>query len=468
MSFGDSRLVTKGTTFTADVCVVGAGAAGITLATAFAERGVGTCVIESGGLELEEETQQLYRGTVTGGLPSDYLTTSRLRQFGGTTNHWGGHSLPISAHVFGRRLGVPAGEWPFSREELDAYYERAAIFLGARRRYRPAPPPQGDVPLMNVPSYAIQNLRLGQTYRAALHQAASVRVLLHGNAVGLETEPNGRRLRAVRVATLEGNTFSVQARVFVLATGAIENARLLLQPTDAYPRGIGNEHDLVGRYFMEHAFLGALAVHASKQWPRFSALSPSLQAHYALLDAGVHMRTLGEEADELSRALLPAARALDDAPKDSALVRAVIYGETLPDLSNRVTLTTERDALGLHRCDLHFGLSSVDRRSLHETQRLVARIVGERGWGRLRPAAIPDLTGFANHHMGTTRMNQNPRLGVVDPYCRVHGLSNLFIAGSSVFPSTGLVNPTFTIVALAYRLADHLVQGVRDGTFAKA
>lgn len=459
----------SGTALATDVCVVGAGAAGLTLATTFAEHGIDTCVIEAGGMQFDVGTQSLYRGQVSGDrLPHNYLVTSRLRQFGGTTNHWGGHTLPISAHVFGRRPGVPTGEWPFSRRELDPYYERAALFLDAKRPYRPDPPPPNDAPLVKVNSYAIQNLRLGQTYRDRLERSASVRVLLFGNVIELETERGGRRLHSVKVATLGGNRFSVRARVFVLATGAIENARLLLQPTEMNPRGIGNEHDLVGRYFMEHVFLlTGRAVRMSEKWPMFAALSPGLQARHELLDVGLSLRKLTEKPNELSRALLQVTGALDLPADDPALLGAVIYGEALPDRNNRVTLMAERDELGQNKCELHFVLSGIDRRNLQETQRLAARIVGERGWGRLRPAAIPSQVGLGNHHIGTTRMNPHPRVGVVDAHCRVHTLANLFLAGSSVFPSAGLVNPTFTIVALAYRLADHLIHGIREGAFGR-
>ncbi|MPY87611.1 MAG: hypothetical protein GEU99_06800 [Luteitalea sp.] len=465
--FQDSRSVERDVKLTADVCVVGGGAAGITLATAFAKSGINTCVIEAGGMGIDVGTQALYRGRVTGGtLAHNYLVTSRLRQFGGTTNHWGGHTLPINAHVFGHRPGVPGGEWPFPKSELDPYYERAAVFLGAKKPYQIDASESADTSFLKVTNYPIEHLRVGQVYRETLEQAASVRVLLFGNVVEFETARDGGRLRAVRVATLGGNRFSVSARVFVLATGAIENARLLLQPSRTSPRGIGNEHDLVGRYFMEHLYLlPGLAVRTSGKWPRFTALAPGLQARHQLSDVGLHLRDPPQKPDELSRAMLSAARVLDGFARKPDLYRAVLYGEVLPNRNNRVQLATERDELGQLRCDLRFEISDVDWRNLQETQRVAAGIVGERGWGRLRLVETPSPFGIGNHHMGTTRMNPNPRLGVVDGWCRVHSLSNLFIAGSSVFPSTGLANPTFTLVALAYRLADHLIQGIQQRAF---
>lgn len=470
MKFEDARRVESGTTLTTGVCVVGAGAAGIALAAAFAERGVDALVVESGGMGRDLGTQSLYRGRVTGGLlPHDYLVTSRLRRFGGTTNHWGGRSLPINAHVFGPRPGVPAGEWPFPSSELDPYYARAATFLGAIRRYRASRPLSGDAPFIPVHGYPIRHVRLSETYRETLERAGSVRVLLFGNVVALETEPEGRWLRAVSVATLGGNKLSVEARAFVIATGAIENARLLLQPSEAHPRGLGNEHDLVGRYFTDHIFLPpGRAVRASQRWPTVATLSADLQARHELLDVEIDLRGLGNQPDEVSRAVLSATRVLDDPPANPRVYRSTLSSEVLPRWSNRVTLTTERDELGQRACTLHFALSDIDRRSLNETQRLLSRVVGERGWGRLRHVAVPLRFGLGDHHIGTTRMNPHPRVGVVDAHCRAHGLTNLFIAGSSVFPSAGAANPTFTIVALAFRLADHLIHGIRDGAFNRA
>ncbi|MGH9160961.1 MAG: hypothetical protein ACRD2X_13375, partial [Vicinamibacteraceae bacterium] len=174
MTFEDARRVESGATLTTGVCVVGAGAAGIALATAFAERGVEALVVEAGGLGRDLGTQSLYRGRVTGSLlPYDYLMTSRLRQFGGTTNHWGGRTLPINAHVFGPRPGVSGGEWPFPKGELDPYYARAATFLGAITPYRASRPPPEDAPFIQVHSYPIRHVRLSETYREALERSRS-------------------------------------------------------------------------------------------------------------------------------------------------------------------------------------------------------------------------------------------------------------------------------------------------------
>jgi choline dehydrogenase-like flavoprotein len=138
-----------------------------------------------------------------------------------------------------------------------------------------------------------------------------------------------------------------------------------------------------------------------------------------------------------------------------------------PNRDSRVTLGAELDPLGQRRVNLNWRLSPLDKYSVRRTLEIIGMELGRAGLGRLQvkiddsDTAWPeDLIG-ANHHMGTTRMNDDPKQGVVDKNCRVHGVSNLFIAGSSVFPTAGSGTPTFMIVVLALRLADHVKRKMR-------
>jgi choline dehydrogenase-like flavoprotein len=136
--------------------------------------------------------------------------------------------------------------------------------------------------------------------------------------------------------------------------------------------------------------------------------------------------------------------------------------EQAPNPRSRVNLHhSKRDQLGLPATQLDWQLSDFDKFSIRRTAELIGIELGRAGLGRVRTDIDEDLSKFplvetAWHHMGTTRMSENDRTGVVDSACRVHGLSNLYVAGSSVFPTGGRANPTLTIVALAIRLADHL------------
>jgi len=292
-------------------------------------------------------------------------------------------------------------------------------------------------------------------------------------------------VESVRVATLAGGRFEVRARVFVLATGGIENARLLLASNRVHAQGIGNARDLVGRFFMDHPHLSAAAFLPARSDLELDLYHPHQRGR--VLNSAVLMPTgsvqrrerildfwaaLGSEGTlpGFERSLARAVHAIERAPGEPAS-RAIFLlaaGEQAPNPQSRVRLTDERDPLGMPRVQLEWRLSAIDKRSLLRAHHLIARELARAGLGRLQilldedEAAWPDDLVGGRHHMGTTRMHADPRQGVVDASCRVHGVGNLFVAGSSVFPTSGAAGPTLTIVALAIRLADHLKQELAD------
>jgi choline dehydrogenase-like flavoprotein len=269
------------------------------------------------------------------------------------------------------------------------------------------------------------------------------------------------------------------------------------------PPGLGNQNDLVGRFFMEHPHLSGFAevvVADLRRLPRIyrehvtvdgrpanAAFGPSEQFQRArrLLNAtfmagvaGHYPPTAAYDPDMAARhmEMLQAARPFlsdADGPVDPAQPDRVGHWlglgcacEQAPNPDSRVTLSPERDALGLPRIRLDWRLGEQDRRSVVEHMRSLALEFGALGIGRMSidvedDGVWPQLVSGSNHHMGTTRMHDDARYGVVDRDCRVHGVDNLFVAGSSVFPTSGAANPTLTLVALALRLADHLKTRLR-------
>lgn len=516
--FIDARAVPARTKVAADVCIVGAGAAGITLARELAGQPCRVVVLESGGLAPDAPTQELYRGRSIG-VPYYPLDSSRLRYFGGSTNHWAGESRPFDDIDFEVREGIPHSGWPFPKRELLPFYRRADevlqlvsrpyddvhLWAGPRTPLLPLPPAR-------VVSHVMQTspVRFRAAYQGEIGQAPRVHVYLHANLVAIDTSPDAATVRGVDVATLEGNSFQVAARLFVLACGGIENARLLLLPHGSRTRGLGNAHDVVGRFFMEHPETQAALwlpsdpaldfrfyrVHriahgdAGRRIRGSLTLPQELMRRDHLLSIRCELRLArrrsnGEGAesldgivghlgrgtmpDDLSRHLRQVLADVDGLTDrlrrkilgpPPALVHLFHVSEQAPNPDSRVTLTEERDPLGLPRVELNWRLSEVDRRALRESQAIIARAVAETGLGRIRwmlGDAGRDWTPRGqHHHMGTTRMHTDPRRGVVDAQCRVHGVSNLFVAGSSVFPTSSCGTPTLTIVALALRLADHL------------
>jgi choline dehydrogenase-like flavoprotein len=494
---GDARELEDGARLEADVCIVGSGAAGLTIARELSGSGLQVCVLESGGLTEEPATRALYQGESTG---RDYfpLDACRSRWFGGSTNCWAGLCLPLEAVDLAERDWMPHSGWPFGRALLDPYYRRAHPLLGlgpfaweadafARGRARPFPL---DGPLESGLFQLSPPLRMGEAWRAEIARARDVSVWLHANVTRLALQPSGRALDALEVRTLGGKGFQVRARRTVLATGGIENARLLLASDDVAPAGVGNDHDWVGRTFMEHpsldgsgllvagpdlpswAFYLAHRVGEASVWgmlrPRADVLAREQIGNFSMVL--VPVAAPAGVADAFPGQLARAAADTDGhPPHDDALwarkLRLFTLGtpfEQAPDPQSRVTLSRERDALGMRRAVLDWRLSELDRRTLRRAQELAAATFGRAGLGRVRSAvpggaeSVPEALHGSCHHMGTTRMSEDPKRGVVDPLGYVHGVADLIVAGSSVFPTAGAANPTLTLVALALRTADHL------------
>ncbi len=469
-----------------DVCVIGAGAAGLTLARELAGAPFRVALLESGGFDPDPPTQALYRGRVHG---RRYFTLDacRSRQFGGSTNCWQGLCRPLDPIDFEARDWVPHSGWPFQAAALAPFYVRAQQVLRledfAYDAGRWATPEHAPLPFASgaIESrvFQVAPTRMGELYRDEITGARNVDTWLFANAVEIETDAEARSVRSVRVATLDGNSFPVRARLFVLATGGIENARLLLASNRVQQAGLGNGNDLVGRFFMEHphvvagAFLRSGSAVSLSFYRAREAGRVKLAGYLAGSDAlQREERLLAFSAFLAQEAALPDfERALGrvvyegDVAGGEPVSRAVFFMneiEQAPNPNSRVRLGEERDALGMPRVRLEWRLSSIDKQSIRRSHLILGRELGRAGLGRLQLMLSedeyewPPELGGGRHHMGTTRMHEDPKQGVVDAEGRVHGLANLFVAGSSVFPTGGAANPTLTLVALALRLADRL------------
>jgi choline dehydrogenase-like flavoprotein len=511
-----------GSVLETQVCIVGAGAAGITLARELTGSKLNVILLESGGLTLDSATQNLYAGTNIG---RSYLDAAacRLRYFGGTTNHWGGWCAPLDAVDFERRDSMPYSGWPFDRSYLDPWYRRAqeVCQLGPFDY----DPNHWGIDVTSVPepftgpNFRCEILQLspptrfGQAYQDLLRSSPELCVCLNANAVHLVTNEPQREVSEVSVATLQGHHFSVRARLFVLAAGGIENARLLLC-SGSESCGLGNEHDLVGRFFTVHlqyhggqmhlsdasanfdydtgtdgiTYAGFGSSHRIVSWiglsseaiQKFGLPSFKLRQTYALtpMDEAVYAaRRVLQAKDDwqgLQRDFHDIVRDMERRPKfeeapafrRTGLAAGVTLlrcqSEQLPNPNSRVRLSTERDALGMCKILIDWRLTAEDRARAAATLRLLGAEVTRVGLGRVRSWFLEDKLNWPSdlfgdqHHAGTTRMHRDPSQGVVNADCAVHGLANLYVAGSSVFPTIGGNNPTLTIVALALRLADHI------------
>jgi choline dehydrogenase-like flavoprotein len=448
----------------AEFAIIGGGVAGITLARRLGQRHE-VVLVESGGEELDAATQALYDGEAIGLNYS--LTGSRLRYLGGSSNHWGGWCSPLDPEDFEARDWVEHSGWPIDYADYAAWLGPAADLLdlggssfdvaefaasddGAQRLS------EGDF-RQRLYRFSQPVTRFGSKYRSELERSDTIRVLLNANVTDLVPDPERPHLAGLQLRTLNGRSGIVRARHYVLACGGIENARILLAANRHHNDRIGNRHGRVGRFFMEHPHIGlAEFVSNDLHW---------CDAQRALRRDGEHWVGL---AVTLNAKSLAARRCLNFSghlfgrecdPEATMMLWAMTAQAPNPD--SRVLLGDTADALGLPRAHLDWRLSDLDWQSIHTAAGLLGRHFGRLGLGRVRfPVGLrdrdPSAIGYGSHHMGTTRMSADPAQGVVDANCRVHDVDNLHIAGSSVFSTSGCVNPTLSLTALALRLGDHL------------
>lgn len=471
---------------TADVCVVGSGAAGLTIALRLIGSGRSVLLLESGGFEEEEETQELYRGTMSG-INTWALDNKRWRRFGGSTARWAGWCMPLDRSDFEEQPHVPRSGWPIGFDDLAPYYALAAerVEIGRDEWDAVALAAEEGVPLLPAPAGMLSTrffrfsppTRFGTKYRPTVEAATDVRVLLHANVVEIVLNAEGDAVDRLECATLSGPRFRVNADTFVLAAGGIENARLLMASRGSDPAGVANSSGLLGRCFMEHPHLVDSVVWLAPGDPVLDfyrtrtsdeaggrvlgamGLSPDARASEGVLDLTL---TLREVALETSTGELGPRDVLSLVAPDARALRLTVRAEQSPREDSRVTLLAETDALGVPRVDLRWAIHDDDWRSYRRSAELLGREIAAAGlgrlWTRVDPTGRFDWTAQpGGHHMGTTRMSESAADGVVDADCRCHDVENLYVAGSSVFSTGGSANPTLTIVALAERLAAHLV-----------
>ena len=516
----DSRALPDGAEIRSDVCIVGAGAAGITIALELDGTGLDVALFESGGLEPDPRTQALYQGTTSEPYASP-LDESRFRYFGGSTSRWAGWCRRLDPLDFAARPWVPDSGWPFGPGDLEPHYLRAleicqvddaSIGTGVHSAWPLNPE------LLNTSRFRLSPpTAFGTVYRDAVASSRNVTAYLNANATALEANESRRSIERMAITTLDGKRFTASSRIYILACGGIENARLILASARGDGIAVGNTRDLVGRYYMDHPalFAGIFEPHADAPSPALYTTphvanparetrhtagftlagdvlaregllgsvvrfvprpafslnsdwdSPAVASARRFASAIVKRKRLGHSARHINRATggaVAAARAVFRAAHHTMMPRTLLalraWVESAPNPENRVTLSRHHNALG-PMAHVRWRTGSGEHRALERLLDILDEEVRRRGYGRInsllsREDSEARFQPGASHHMGTTRMHDSPAHGVVDGNCRVHEVGNLYVAGSSVFPTCGYANPTLTIVALAVRLAEEM------------
>ncbi|WEK00558.1 MAG: GMC family oxidoreductase [Candidatus Sphingomonas phytovorans] len=485
----DGRDIPNGTVISSQVCIIGSGPAGITAAWHLQKAGLKVTLIEGSrdyraagdNFQASWPDKTLLYDGISDGLftsnepqfliqPYSGQTNSaweRERIYGGTSAHWGGQSRPLDPIDFEARPGFPG--WPISRADLDSYYAKAAAFCVLHADNFSAEY-WADILGAEVPGLAGFDTEMyqfmGQNYLnfstrtfdgITIGESAADVIL---NASLLDIDHSRGAVQSVRVASMNVRTtpqkateFTIKADVFVLACGAVANARQLLLSN------AGNDHDQVGRYFMCHPLSANGVVRITR--PYLTAGQTRLMEGDTLSGARP-VRWQDQNGVTVTGRFSPSAdqqRALGIGSCWFWAGGGQYYFEMAPNPDSRVTLADSLDKVfGQRQTHITWQLSQRDETTYTQSTQLFKTAVNGLNGDVYYPSweSVKGQLIVNGHHIGTTRMSADPTQGVVDANLKVHSLDNLYVAGSSVFPSTGISNPTFTIITLSIRLAEHL------------
>ena len=498
----------------ADVCVVGAGAAGIVFAVELARFGKNVILLEAGGESVEEDSQKLNASEVCGHTHRG-IEIGRVRALGGTTLKWGGQIHELAELDFETRDWVPGSGWPISKTSLHRHYAHALELEGLMRVEQQddqvwsrlgEQSPQLN-PLETYLTRWCPQPNFALLHRDILKNSPAIDVWLHANVIDMLVEDG--TVRGLRCSTLSGQQNIFRAAAYVFCLGAIESNRFFLQPRfSAMP---WHRSGMLGKHFQDHIDCNAAVVYPTdrrrfhsifdniflsglKYQPKLR-LSPESQLRLQTMNVGASMSFRDEEYWELVRLRKTAKRLMKgdlrnvtgtdlahaahhipfmtrqavrysvqhrayNAPETQVHLR--VHCEQEPESLSSITLSDKTDELGMLRARLDWKVSPKEVESIQKVVEVVQRSLT--GIAKVEPDydLIHDPAAFAvacddcGHHMGGMRMSTSASTGIVDFNLRLHGMENAFVCSSAVFPTSGYSNPTHTLLALAVRLAEHL------------
>jgi len=533
MKTDDLRTLPKNEVIEADVCIVGSGPAGLTIARELAHQAIEVVIIESGGLTRQPDADALNEIQSIGAQREGEQWLVRNRIIGGSSHTWRGRCAPFDDIDYERRAWVPYSGWPFTARDLEPFLARTNHHLGlssgtgftGRELWtligRHARHQDFDQDLLRPFFWQFSRdaenprdfMRFGPRALKELN-APNIRAIAQATVTHINTSPDGASVDSLEIASLDGERSTVRAKTVVLCAGGIENARLLLASNRTIPSGVGNRHDVVGRFLMDHprttvaTFDPIAAMDVRGRFGHYLlstasgiqnvmhglTLSPAVQKKERLLNCAVWLNEVpaadnpwcalrrlrrGEgnvirDAGALASNMGLVAAGVGRRMRERTLIarrgmlqklhRLELYSfvEQQPNPDSRITLGDQMDKLGMRVARVDWRIGEEEQRTFRRIAQLVHQEFKRVGMtppmleNYVTDDRVPIVMCDSAHPTGTTRMSTDPRLGVVDADCQVHGVEGLFISGSSVFPTTGHANPTHMIVAVAIRLADKL------------
>lgn len=457
--------------------IIGSGPAGITLSRALASHGKESMILEAGGLDFTENVQETAKGEVVGDLYFD-LEYSHLKFFGGSSNHWNGFCRHIDAHDFEKRTDIQDHiGWPIGKHDLDPFYQETCEIL----EVDPMQERQLDESLKEIEFSLSPPVRFSTKYKDFFAKSSRANVCLNSNVTAIAAK-NGR-VKSITVQGPDKSKLEIQPEIVIFCMGGIDNSRLLLWSNEVSEEPVVKNVKTLGRYWFEHPHNIAGQVDLKKNRGIFdfssqynlSFFSPTKQAlrKYGILNASLRVQDINVTSSDMKKhtrdlicksKILTNVAELSMGENLSCTSQIELVWEQEPRRDNRIALSmSERDYFGVPRPTLFWKKSELDYRTAKVMMELYGSYIATNCDGVLESfdhiineENYPENGWMAgNHHLGGTRMAETAEEGIVDKNLKIFDLNNAYILGSSVFPTGGHANPTFTIVQLALRLGDH-------------
>ncbi|MFI0844632.1 GMC oxidoreductase [Mesorhizobium sp. IMUNJ 23232] len=471
--------------FKPKVILIGSGPSGITIARKLAAAGIPVAIFEAGQSDVTEESQDVYKGKTVGDYYFD-LDVTRLRYFGGCSNHWAGWCRVMDAVDFEPKPWVPDTGWPIRRTDIEPYLDEVHDILDLV-------PFRDDVAISDdirwVQLIKSPAVRFAEKYRTEIEESKTIALVLDTYVTKLQGD--GTKVTGAHVWSAGKDQGVATADYYIPCTGGLENSRLLLWSNEQSNGAVVPHAEALGKYWMEHPqFEGGNAIMNNPDQFEMDDVSeaffsPSFEAmqREQIMNFGIRFIKMPYHGAKWLVAELACV-----APETAEWVSNGVGGnlrcaaqlvmgwEQAPRADNFIALSaTDKDTLGIPRIELHWKKSELEHRTLLQGLRLFGKTLAEKDYGRVRidewvlndDPYPTDQELAGHHHMGGTRMGDDLAKSVVDRDQKVHGMSNLYVGGSSVFATSGQCNPTTTIVALSCRLGDHLAKRIGQSAMAQ-
>ena len=449
------------------VIIFGSGPAGITTSVELEKKKIQSLIIEAGSETYSKTSQDFYRGKVTGDHLSD-ISLSRLRQLGGTSGHWGGWSKPMENYSF--------DSWPIKAKDLEGYTDRTCKILGIKNQFNKSKLNN----YFNQIQFQYSNVRFAEKYKKHIKNSKYIHLVLNTQLSHFEGE---NKVVTNAVCISRNLTKKIQSKYFILSCGGIENSRILLWAREQNKK-LFTKNLPIGQYWMNHPWIIAGIGLGNKRelkkklnnnfidhdGPLHFAAKKKLLIDKKILSAAIYMNA--KEDTKLVKEIVKDVLCV--APEYGKKIARMIFNKDLkcgnifmnleepPDENNKITLDKkEKDLFEIPRVNLFYKQSNDSKITAKIFLEEFADLCRKEDFGRIAlKKNVDEMQEFEtldnHHHLGGTRIGDNPNTSVVDKNLKVHFIKNLFVSGSSIFFTGGYTNPTYTIVQLSLRLADEL------------